>query len=230
MAEPPPTYSREEMDAILKRAIERQQAKTDGIGHEELVEAAGEVGIPREEVEAAARDLAAEKARQPEAAATRAPVAMTDGRRREIRRFFRRAAGFGVLTLFFYFLSGGGMNGWWIWAAMGFGVSLAMNAIKIAFYDERDESDERDERGGLRRPSRRDRRRMRREEKLAEFERKVQIGADALVRVLDEARLAKSRVATPGVRVEARSDQRADEVPANAEAEEPRRESRRQSP
>ena len=50
------------MDAILKRAIERQQAKSEGIGHEELVEAAGELGIPREVVEAAARELAAEKA------------------------------------------------------------------------------------------------------------------------------------------------------------------------
>jgi hypothetical protein len=57
MAEPPPTYTREEMDAILKRAIERQQAKAEEIGHEDLVAAAGEVGIPREEVEAAARDL-----------------------------------------------------------------------------------------------------------------------------------------------------------------------------
>jgi len=49
MAEPPPTYTREEMDEILKRAIERQQAKSEEIGHEDLVAAAGEVGIPREE-------------------------------------------------------------------------------------------------------------------------------------------------------------------------------------
>jgi hypothetical protein len=225
MAEPPPTYSREEMDAILKRAIERQQAKADGIGHEELVAAAGEVGIPREEVEAAARDLAAEKAKAPKPEPELAPVAMTDGRRREIRRFFRRAAGFGVLTLFFYFLSGGGRDGWWIWAAMGFGVSLAMNAIKIAFGE-----DDGDERGGARKPSRRERRRMRREEKLAEFERKVQIGADALVRVLDEARQAKSRVAAPGVRIETRPAERAAGVEENVETDESRREQRRHSP
>lgn len=221
MAEPPPTYSREEMDAILKRAIERQQAKADGIGHEELVAAADEVGIPREEVEAAARDLAAEKAKVPpqQAAPTRVP--MSDGRRREIRRFFRRAAGFGVLTLFLFFLSGWSLHGWWIWAAMGFGVSLAMNAIKIVFYDERDEGAAGER--GARRPSRRERRRMRREEKLAEFERKVQIGADALVRVLDEARSARSRVATPGVRVETRAEDADESVEPDAARREQRR-------
>jgi hypothetical protein len=109
---------------------------------------------------------------------------------------------------------------------MGFGISLTMSAIKIAFGEG-----DGDERGGERKLSRRERRRMRREEKLAEFERKVQIGADALVRVLDEARQAKSRVATPGVRVETQPAERAEEVAANADAEtdEPRREQRRSS-
>jgi hypothetical protein len=229
MAEPPPTYSREEMDAILKRAIERQQAKTDGIGHEELVAAAGEVGIPREEVEAAARDLAAEKAKDPQPVAppAPAPIVWSEGRRRQLRRFFRRAAGFGVLTLFFFFLSGREPNalplhGWWIWAAFGFGVSLTMNAIKIAFYEDGDDERAEDERGA-RRPSRRERRWIRREEKLAEFERKVQIGADALVRVLDEARNAKSRVATPAVRVETRPEEAEESVEPDAARREQRR-------
>jgi hypothetical protein len=190
MPEPRSTYTREEMDAILKRAIERQQAKSDGIGHEELVEAAGEVGIPREEVEAAARDLEAEKtARETprESAELAAPDA---GRRRAVRRFFRRAATFGVLTAFFFYLSGGQWEGWWIWPALGFGLSLTMTAIRILFGDDREE---RSERAREPRLSRQERRRLRRSEKLAEFEVKVTVGADALMRVIEETRRAKSR-------------------------------------
>ncbi len=60
----PPSYSREEMDAILQRALQRQSIKREGVSHDELLAAAEEIGVPREEIEAAARDLAAEKARQ----------------------------------------------------------------------------------------------------------------------------------------------------------------------
>jgi hypothetical protein len=107
MAEPPPTYTREEMDAILKRAIERQQAKSEEIGHEDLVAAAGEVGIPREEVEAAARDVAAEKAERGAAAPAVAPAAiptLDEGRARAVQRLRQRAMTFFALSLFFFFI------------------------------------------------------------------------------------------------------------------------------
>jgi hypothetical protein len=147
------------------------------------------VGIPREEVEAAARDLESQKAGRPPAP----PVALAapnPDRRRAARRLMRQAATYTVLTAFFFFLSGMQLGGWWIWPAMGFGVSLAMSTIKLVFGDDAPEGDE----SRQRRPSRRERRRMRREERLADFERKVAIGADALVRVIDEARGAKARL------------------------------------
>lgn len=194
MAEPPPTYTREEMDAILKRAIERQQAKAEEIGHEDLVAAAGEVGIPREEVEAAARDLEAEKARRGAGAA--APVTNPDAapldqdRGPAVRKLVQRATTYFALSMFFLFIGHETATGWWIWPVLAMGVSLVIRASRVFFGDTGASDEGRDER----RLSRRERRRLRREERLADFERKVAIGADALVRVIDEAKSMKDRL------------------------------------
>lgn len=51
----PKTYSREEADEILRRALAQQAA--DGINHDDLVAAAREVGIPESAIEAAASQL-----------------------------------------------------------------------------------------------------------------------------------------------------------------------------
>jgi hypothetical protein len=196
MAEPPPTYTREEMDAILKRAIERQQARAEGIGHEDLVEAAGEVGIPREEVEAAAREIEAEKAKRgaaapPNAAAPASPeqVAEDDDRARALRALKRRAVTFFGLSMFFFLIGRETFGAsWWIWPVFGMGVSLVIHASRVLFADPTPGG-----RSAERRPSRRERRRMRREQRLADFERKVAIGTDALIRVIEEAKKVKLR-------------------------------------
>jgi hypothetical protein len=49
------TYTREEADEILRRAL--QQQATDGVSHDDLVAAAREVGIPGEAIEAAAEHM-----------------------------------------------------------------------------------------------------------------------------------------------------------------------------
>jgi len=51
----PRTYSREQADEILRRALAQQAA--DGISHDDLVAAAREVGIPETAIEAAASQL-----------------------------------------------------------------------------------------------------------------------------------------------------------------------------
>lgn len=51
----PRTYSREEADEILRRALQHQGE--DGISHDDLVAAAREVGIPADAVEAAASQV-----------------------------------------------------------------------------------------------------------------------------------------------------------------------------
>jgi hypothetical protein len=61
----PDKYTREEMDSILGRAIEEsdQGVRSQRFDHETLVEAAREVGVPREAVEGAAREVKEERAR-----------------------------------------------------------------------------------------------------------------------------------------------------------------------
>jgi 2TM domain-containing protein len=51
------TYTREEADEILRRALAGQGASSDGIGHDDLVAAAREVGIPADAIESAASQL-----------------------------------------------------------------------------------------------------------------------------------------------------------------------------
>jgi hypothetical protein len=48
------TYSREQLQTILGRAIERQHKEGDTVSHEELIAIAGELGVSKEAIEAAA--------------------------------------------------------------------------------------------------------------------------------------------------------------------------------
>jgi hypothetical protein len=213
-------YSREEMDAILKRALERQQEKSDGISKDELIAAATEVGIPREEVEAAAREVDAQKAQAAEGEqARRASLAVVDENRAyAIRKFWRQAVTYGILTGFFFFFNLQTHATWWIWAALGMGLSLSMQATRIFFGEVRDVREQ-----GL---SRRERRRLRRQVRLGEFQARVEIGADAILRVVDEARKVKAqggdpnrggpRVVDAKVRVEP-SDQRDEDEPESGD-------------
>ncbi len=196
MAEPPSTYTREEMDAILKRALERQQAKSEGIAHEDLVAAAAEVGIPREELEAAARELETEKARSdagsaPKAAVTR-NVAEDAARARAMAALKQRAFTFFGLGMFF-FLVGGEFFGqsWWIWPVFGLAVSLLIHAVRV-YADPGGEA--RAERRARRRESRRERKRRRHEARMQDFEEKVAMGADAIIRVIEQAKRIKDHV------------------------------------
>jgi hypothetical protein len=56
-------YSDEEVDAILRRALERQLESGDQLGHEELIAAAREVGLDEEAVERAIGDIRDERAK-----------------------------------------------------------------------------------------------------------------------------------------------------------------------
>jgi len=63
-------YNRDEADAILRRAIERD-SKRGELAHEDLVAAAREVGVSPEALEAAAEEVLAERTRQTDLAFVR---------------------------------------------------------------------------------------------------------------------------------------------------------------
>ena len=144
-----------------------------------------------------ARDLEAEKAKQSSRTGAATPstgpreMAPSDeARARALRRLAQRAMTFFGLSMFFFFIGHETGADWWIWPVFGMGISLVIRASRVFFGD----AAEKEERQAEKRLSRRERRRMQRAERLADFERKVSIGADALVRVIEEAKGMKTRL------------------------------------
>jgi len=166
-------YSQDEVDAILARAIESQAKEQAGLTHDDIVNAASEVGISRDAIEAAEHEL-----RQ------------NDGRRsdQEILRAFKRRQKLAFARHFVVYVLVVGMLVfvnlatstaflWSLVAALGWGIGIAMHFMNVAFPD--------DERI-LERERRREARRARRDrwqKRGADFERAVNEG----VRLLLEA-------------------------------------------
>jgi len=103
----------------------------------------------------------------------------------------RRAVTYFAMSMFFGFIGHETHAHWVVWPILGMTVSFLIQAWHV-FARGRDPRDAAAWRAERRMASR-ERRRMRRVERIEDFERKVQIGADALVRVIDEARNVRAR-------------------------------------
>jgi hypothetical protein len=121
-------YTDAERDEILRRAIAAQEG-SDDITHEELVDAAQEIGIDPAMVESAAEEIAKERVRREEASEDDGLVAAEVSRRRG--RFGRH-----LLT---YLLVNGGLVAmnlasggefWAIWPILAWGLGLALQAMR----------------------------------------------------------------------------------------------------
>jgi hypothetical protein len=123
------TYNQEEVDAILDRAIRAQAKDGTRLTHEELVSAAAEVGIPRDAIDAAARDGAA---------------ALSDER---ILATWKRRARLGFLRHFITYVLVIAMLAfinmlttpafpWFGIVALGWGIGIAMHFMGTFFADE----------------------------------------------------------------------------------------------
>jgi len=115
-------YSREEVDAILARAL---RAKDDGMTHEELVAAAKEVGVSEEAIANAAEEIEREGMLSRETQAAR---------KRQIRAFFSHfwayAVVIGALAIMnIYFI--GGPPYWFQWPLLGWGIGIAMHLRRV---------------------------------------------------------------------------------------------------
>ncbi len=134
MSEPPITcgnliamaqrkYSREEVDAILGRAIERDNRGE--LSHEDLLAAAREIGIPEQAIETAAIEVAAERSERAE---------LVELRRDQWRGFVAHLIPYvmvnallitvNVLTTHFP---------WAIFPALGWGIGLASHLWAVLF-------------------------------------------------------------------------------------------------
>lgn len=114
-------YSDEEVEAIFRRALERQVEDEDGFEHDELVAAAREVGLSEDAIDRAVREIEGERGDE----AIREKLAHRK-RERWLRHFvtyFVVAGGFlGMHAL-------GYVGAWAIWLAFGWGMGVALEAF-----------------------------------------------------------------------------------------------------
>lgn len=115
-------YTDEEVEAIFRRALERQAAEQDGLGHQELIAAAREVGLEDTAVEKAIREIEETHSKE------------------EIRKELaqKKRASF-VQGLLAYLVIAGGLLGlhylvnlvglWVWWVAFGWGIGVFFDAL-----------------------------------------------------------------------------------------------------
>lgn len=158
-------YSRDEVEEILRRALETQPLET--LSHRDLVDAAVEAGIDADDVEAAARQIEEER----------------EVRYEEDRILNWRKKRF-LQSIYTYVVVNGGLfvidimsgPGWWVqWVLAGWGIALALGARRALIPDR-----ERLRARIRRRIARRSRGKWEKQVR-KEVDRAIQVGVDALV-------------------------------------------------
>jgi hypothetical protein len=131
----PRSYSQEEVNEILKRALRQQSLQKKTLSHDELVEMASEVGIDRESLEAATADLA--QSREAEIMQHESARELAEERARRFSRFVYSLLTYLIVGVFLYFIdmkTGGGT--WYFWPILGFAIALAFQVRGIVFPQE----------------------------------------------------------------------------------------------
>jgi hypothetical protein len=134
MPEPPPkrTYTQEEVNEILKRAMKQQSLEKQGLSHEELVEMAGEVGIDRAALESATAELAETQA--DEMARREEALEISKERSRLFNAFVGSLFSYLVIGGMLYFIDQRFTGGtWYFWVLMGFAISLLFRMRSLIF-------------------------------------------------------------------------------------------------
>lgn len=183
------SYSQEEVDAILDRALRAQAKDGTRLTHDELVAAASEVGIPKEAIDSAAREL--ESGVEP----TDAAIVATWKKRARVAflRHFVVYALVGAMLAFVNFATGGFL--WFPIVLFGWGIGIAMHLMSLIFADE--ERIVSRERRRLARRARREKWKRRG----ADFERAVDQGVHALLEMIDAREGKRVAPGEPRVRV-----------------------------
>ena len=177
-----PQYTRDEVEEILRRALETQPLET--LSHEDLVAAAVEAGIDAEDVEAAARQIEEEREVRLE------EDRIVDWRR---KRFLQSVYTYVVVNTGLFVIDVMSGPGWWVqWVLAGWGIALALGAKRSLLPD----------RAGLRARARRRIARRKRgnweRQVRKEVDRAIQVGVDSLVEAASRKLAARDK---PRVRV-----------------------------
>lgn len=119
-------YSPDEVTAIVANALRRRRDR-DAISHDELLETAAELGIPRHEVEEAAKHLATERDME---------LARGKWKAKERREFRNHLVSYIIVNAFLFIIDhmvSGGV--WYYWSVVGWGIGLAFHAYGTYFPD-----------------------------------------------------------------------------------------------
>ncbi|WP_437781026.1 2TM domain-containing protein [Sorangium sp. So ce1097] len=162
-------YTEAEVRAILERALRDAQARE--IGHDELVAAAEEIGIPRAAIEAASRDI--ELVRGEEAA--RAAIV---ARRR--KGFRSHLFSFLVVNAFLFAVNALTPGPWWFfWPLLGWGLGIAFHARAALSSEVSPRQIRREIERNAERARREERRRLKEQRRAERLERKERLERSA---------------------------------------------------
>lgn len=130
VADSRPTFTREEVEEILRRATEHAKVATDdGIRHEELLEAAREVGLDPKAIEEAAAELEAQREQRRDEVEARAEL--TEERR---RGFLSALTTYVVVGLFLAAINLTVASGpWAVWVLAIWGLFVGLRGSRLLF-------------------------------------------------------------------------------------------------
>ncbi len=136
MTDPQASYTQDEVNEIIKRALGEQAISERGLSHAELVEIAAESGIEREALERATAELA--QSRLQELARQVVSCEIAAERVVQLKRFAASAVSYSVLNGFLYFVASRLTGGtWYVWPLLGSGALLALQVRHVIFpYDK----------------------------------------------------------------------------------------------
>ncbi|MGD0839394.1 MAG: 2TM domain-containing protein [Polyangia bacterium] len=125
------TYTQDEVNEIIKRALAQEAGKESFLDHDDLVEIASEAGIGRQALERAMADIALERTR----AAVRQNQAeeIAAERRLLLERFGASLLGYAAVNAALFLLCQRTGGTWYVWPLLGSGVALAMQMRHVLF-------------------------------------------------------------------------------------------------
>ncbi len=177
-------YSRDEVEEILRRALETQPLET--LSHRDLVDSAVEAGINAADVEAAATQIHEEREILVE------EEQIVSARK---KRFLQSIYTYVVVNAGLFVIDIMSGPGWWVqWVLAGWGIALALGARR-ALMPDRDRLRAR----ARRRIARRSRGKWEKQVR-KEVDRAIQVGVDALVEVASRKLSARAQGASQPTR------------------------------
>jgi hypothetical protein len=127
-----PTYTQDEVNEILRRALSREASRETVLNHDDLVEIAREAGIDRASLDQAMADLAQDRIRELDRQDAAAEIAAE--RTVQLKRFLSSLVTYGAINAFLYLaathLTGGT---WYVWPLLASGIVLTLKFRHVLF-------------------------------------------------------------------------------------------------